>query len=339
MKSRLNKLKINLLLIFTVGTLSNLIGENSPGKHEITIYVIPSVSEIDWSNPSTLFKSMEKCYVKALFQKNYYVIGHTIARIESTSLQTPKYIAMSGLIQTEKVKLVIKDKVGFGVMGSTIQGHLESEKSIKKGIKLYSKYHKVAFIKFSINEQSLKRMLEFVKYYQTKNEFGFAPCEKYNGALWPGYKNEGSGCSAFGMSLLQVGGILPEDTEDWFVDVKVPMEIIGGRFNQNKKIKFKTMFNTTSWYKGNGKENVDYVNYKVYDPQLIFNWILRKNYEKDCTYQPIEENGVLGVYINRSDVHVAEDEPLFKQRTDSSLFQIHYYNYINCLKNTSTAVR
>jgi hypothetical protein len=324
------------VLVFSTSTsYSQTQNESNSQSSQITIFVIPSLSPIDWSNPSILFKTAEKCFFQAIIRKNYYIIGHTIARITSPLLAAPYYVAMSGKIPTEKPELLLIKKIGFGAMGATIKGHIETEKSIKKGIELYSKRNEVAFIKFNINEQSVRRILELAKQYQTKSINGYAPCDLYNGATWPRYKDEGSGCSGFGMSLLDAGGVLPPEAKDWYVDVKIPMDLIGGEFNGNKKIKIRSILKTKSWYEGTGVENIDYVNYKTYDPGMIFNWIINMRSQNNPNYRADEENGIKGVIADRQNIVFAPDEPLYLQRTDSDVFIKHYYQKLRNLRSTT----
>ncbi len=299
--------------------------------NDITIYVITSCGPIDWTNPSKLFKSTNVCYVNAALKKNYYVIGHTIARINSPLLPKPLYIAMSGLIQTEKLSLIFNKKLGLGALGATIKGHIESEESIKKGIKLYTKRGNIAFIKFLIPEKSVERILKFIEYYQKKDVYKFYPAEIYNGALYPRYENEGSGCSAFGISLLDVGSILPADAKDWRVNLKLPMNLIGGEFNNNKKINPWVMYKTKSWYVGNGIDGVDYVSHTLYDPSMIYNWILNKRLENDSVFQKIDEDGIRGLIVDNRNIVIDENEPILLQRKDSDVFIRQYHNKINAL--------
>ncbi|HRZ98209.1 MAG TPA: hypothetical protein P5084_11695, partial [Paludibacter sp.] len=215
--ARTFKVLLFSFLISIQGLFAQAESENTDGQHELTIYFISSAGPINWENPSKLFKSTNWCYLKAGLKKNYYVIGHTQARLTSTLLPAPRYAAMTGAVQTEKVEIVFKKKVGLGSLGTTIKGKMETEESIKNGISLYAKRDKVSYIKFKINAVAAQRINQFIDYYAQKTSYGFAPCEKYNGALWPRYENEGAGCSAFAMTLLDVANIIPPEAKDWMV--------------------------------------------------------------------------------------------------------------------------
>ncbi len=297
---------------------------NSGSDHELTIFAIPEVSKIEWDNPSLLFKTTIKCYLNAALSKQYYVIGHVIARIQSPLLDSVVYVAMNGAVQSEKVEYVIKKKVGLGVLGSTIKGRIEPVEHIHDGLALYAKRGKVAYLKFKINQQAVERLIEFVNYFKKKNHMGYAPSEFYNGALFPRYEKEGSGCSAFAVTLLDIANVVPGEAKDeWIRSVDIPMELIGGEFNNNKRVKFSSILKTKSWYNGDGKEGVDFVNYSVYDPGLMFNWINNTYLQNDTNFIPETENNMKGLVVDRSDVTF--NDKVILQRKDTTLFSKFYY--------------
>lgn len=298
-------------------------------ENEISIFVIPSLAEIDWSNPSVLFKTTLKCFIKAITARNLYTIGHTIVRIKSADTPEPIYVAMSGKFHTEKVSSVLVRKMGFGVLGATLQGHIEPESRIHKGIRIYSKRKMIGYIRFKVNRQSIDRVNKFINHFRNKSTLKCSPSELYNGATWPRYEKEGSGCASFGMAVLDVAGILPPGSEEWQVDVKIPMNIIGGEFNENKKISVRSILKTTSWYEGEGIEDIDYVRYNVYDPAKIFDWIKKCRVQNEYGYIAENEGNIVGLQIDMSHVHA--NEPVFIQREISNLFVKHYYKDINDL--------
>jgi len=321
------KIKIITIVIVAQSIYYYSMSQENTKSNDITIYVITSCGPIDWSNPSKLFKSLNICYINAALRKNYYIIGHTIARINSPLLSKPLFVAMSGVSNTEKLKLVFIKKLGLGALGATIQGHIESEESIKKGIKLYTKRGNIAFIKFLIPEKSIQRVLKFVEYYQNRELKKFIPADMYNGALYPRYENEGAGCSAFGISLLDVANILPAESKDWSVKLKLPMTLIGGEFNNNPW----SMCKTKSWFNGEGIEGIEFINHTMYDPSIIYNWIINKRFKNDSIFQPIVENEISGLIVDRRNIIVDENEPILLHRKDSDVFIRQYHNKIKAL--------
>jgi hypothetical protein len=321
-----------VVLLFPFALYSQKHYETSSQENEITIFVIPSVTPIDWTNPSVLYRTTLNSYITSIFRKNYYAIGHIIARISSPMLTAPRYFAMCGKVFTEKPRLVLIKKDGLGSLGATMQGQVESEVNIVKSLKLYSSRNMLAYIKFRVSDQSVLRVLEFMEQYQKKTIKGFAPGDLYNGATWPRYRNEGSGCSAFGMSVLDVANLLPDESCSWRVCVKVPMDLIGGEINHNKKVKLSAILKAKSWYEGTGLADVDYVLYNVFDPSIIFNWIKNMRTQNDYQFRADEENGVPGLIVDKRNLVYEANDPIFLERKDSGLFVRQYYRDLQNIK-------
>jgi hypothetical protein len=106
------------------------------------------------------------------------------------------------------------------------------------------------------------------------------------------------------------------------------MELIGGKFNQGKKVKYTTIRKTDSWYEGAGEPNVDYVPYSVYEPSVMFDWIMDKRSKPGEVYLPMEENGVPGLMFDATQIDFDKNEPFFKERSEPNLFIDHYMKKI-----------
>ena len=326
------------LLLFSILSFATKPGNNSgESNHEITFYAIPPAGDIDWANPSSLFKSTINCYLKAGLKKHYYVIGHVITQISSPLLDSTVYLSMSGAIQAEKLEYVLKKKVGLAALGATLKGHMEPFDAIQKGLELYSKRDRVRYIKYEVSEEAIKRIMRFVNYYTEKNEFGWSPSEHYNGALYPRYQHEGSGCSAFGVSLLEIAGLLPDSIKKkWMVEINIPMELIGGPLNGNKRIKHRSVLKTKAWHDGTGKENIDFVKYTIFEPAYIFDWIKNKQTNNDTLYRSDSNGKCSGVTADMRHVKIDSNEDIIVRRTNPNLFVKHYIqSYRKNLKDST----
>lgn len=320
---------LTIILLLILPLAANNVCAQEDGVHEFTVYVMPTLLPLNWESPSTLFNSMKTCYLKTITQADNYLLGHVAVSMNSPLLEKPLLIAQTSGTLDEKLNLIFKQKVGFGIIGAPLQGRLESEEELKHKLNVYSKRNKLAFIRYRISEKAARRMLTFIDNYSKKMNDKNAPCDFYGGAFWPRYHKEGSGCSGFGMVLLEVVNMLNKDSEDWKLVVNIPMSIIGGEFNQNKKIKNSTIKKTHRWAAENGRPNVDYVKYMVYEPSLMFDWILNKRAQSDSVYIPISENGIPGLIVDNRHIEVNEEEPLFIERTEQNLFIDYYLRKIN----------
>lgn len=323
MQHPLFKIKKNILILLLL-VIPTIISaqQDSTDIHEITIFSMPTLKPLNWDSPSTLYSSMISCYVKTMAVKNNYLLGHIAVRLRSPLLENNELlIAQTSGTLKEKRDMIFKEKVGMAIMGASLTGRIEPEETLRKKLAIYDKRKKLGFITYRISNEAMGRILAFIKEYQENFEDGRAACEFYGGSFNPRYENEGSGCSAFGVALLDLINLSPTDTKHWAYDVNIPMDLIGGRFNNNKKIKTKSILKAKEWYNAkNGVANFDYVNYFIYDPSLIYDWILTKRNENDSIFVPQDENNTPGVYMDAREVQFDVKAPLFIKRESPNLF-------------------
>jgi hypothetical protein len=321
-----------LIIAFNQSTLAQ--NEQQQKKiHEFTIYAIPTLEPLNWESPSALYKTMRNCYFKTIAVPDNYLLGHVAVRLTTPLLPEPLLVAMTSANPQEKVDLILKKKVGYGIMGATLGGRLETEPELKHKLSVYAKRNKLAFVTFRVNETAARRMLGFIKKYSEKKNEKYAPSDFYGGSFWPLYTNEGSGCSAFGAALLDAADLLLPFTDNWKLEVKIPTSIIGGEYNNGKKVRFSTISKTNKWHNGEGQANVDYVDYLIYEPSVMFKWILDKRTENTPDFLPIEENGVPGLYFDGSSIQVSDTIRLFEQRPEPNLFINRYFQKTGMPKN------
>jgi len=286
---------------------------------------MPTMHPLDWSSPAALYETMKDCYVKTIGLPDNYLLGHLAVRLESPVLDRPVLIAQtSGSVQ-EKTDLILKQKVGFGIIGAALTGRIETEKELEHKLNVYAKRNKLAFLKYKISDKAMQRILTFIDKYKQKINDKNAACDFYGGAFWPRYQNEGGGCTTFGFALLDLVNALTPETEFWRMELKIPTEIIGGEFNNGKKVRVSTIKKTKSWFNKVGVANEDYVKYLVYEPSIMFDWIIETKSVARTGYEFVVEQGIPGVIIDKRDAVFDENEPLFIPRPEPNRFIDVYY--------------
>ncbi|HEY5508583.1 MAG TPA: hypothetical protein VIK29_07930 [Paludibacter sp.] len=314
-----------ILLLFSTAIVFGQTERKKEAIHEITIFVMPAVSPLNWENPATLFSSTENCLLKSVFMTNRYILGHLIIRINSPILRQPLYLGMLSANEKELIDLVFKQKVGFGILGVITKGRFETEKEIKQKLEAYTDRQKLAFMTYRINANALHRILSFYNQFTAKKNGKNAPSDLYGDTFWPRYQSEGSGSTALGVAILDVANVLPTEYEQWKMQVNIPMTIIGGKLNEHKKVNFSTLSDTKSWYKGKGKENVDYVNFQIYEPSVMYDWILKQRNVPKANRKAIVADGVPGLFFDCRNISVDADEPFFIERPKPNFFIEHSY--------------
>ncbi|MCK9305122.1 MAG: hypothetical protein M0P27_06975, partial [Bacteroidales bacterium] len=293
------------------------------------------------------------------FHRYTYSLGHLFVRIDSPLLEEPVFTGMRSVSHIEKLKLYLIKKVGMGIIGAAMKGEPDTKERLEKTINhILFKNEKIAFIKYRLNRESAIRVISFLELFLKGDEEGFVPCEYYGGDFWPGFKNEGSGCSAFGLAMMEAAGI-STDKPEWIAKVNMQEEIVGGNFNNNRKVKISTIRSCEEWYNGDGIMNKDYFPIVMYDPSMIHDWIKEKYYDHLSVIQEVaddyymadiegylqaveqgcpflseapgyftspetaaicNESGIRGVCIDARHIEISPDKPLLKERASESVF-------------------
>jgi hypothetical protein len=328
-----------LLISFSVSYCRASDSSKEEQPHELTFYLIPSSEPIEWESPSKLYTSFRKGYLKNLLVREKYLLGHLFIKVSSPLIEEPFLIGISSASQKEKRKLFLKEKIGFSILNVGLKGRLESTGELKEKIEIYTQREKIAQIKFRVNPKGMKRVLEFIETFSTKFNDQYAPSDFYGGGFYPRYQYEGSGCTALGMALIDLCGIPLQQFNPWLVQVKIPMEIIGGEFNNGKKIPAKKMRRAHHWHSGEGIEDVDFTTYSIYDPSIIYHWIFDqlKSPEniKNSTFEPYFQNNIPGLFVDFSKLPIPEDEPIFFHRENPSIFIEHFLGKLGVYRQSA----
>lgn len=325
--------RVFVFFVLFVFSRTDVHGSTTAKYHDVILYVMPTMYPLDWTSPASLYKTMKTCYVKTIGLSDHYLLGHMAVKLESPLLDKPMLIGQASGPVAEKTQLILKEKIGYGILGATLTGRIETDTELAHKIEVYARRGKLAFIKYRINTESMLRVLAFIEKYTQKFNTRNAACDFYGGAFWPRYENEGGSCTSFGFSLLDVINIIPPPDYKWKLDLKIPQQLIGGRFNDNRKVKFTTIKKTNAWHDGIGRLNKDYVKYSVYEPSIIFDWVLQKRKDYTSEYHAIEDGGVPGLFVDKTSVVCKPNEPLFLQRSEPNLFVDVYLK--NNVQNTN----
>jgi hypothetical protein len=301
---------------------------SSSGLNQLTIFIIPSKVRYDWTSPSTLYKSLKKNYIRNLLNRDAYLLGH--AFMELSTPQVPGIIAagMRSGSRKEQKKLLRKDHYGLAILGADLEGKLENQADLEKTTKKYSKRGQLAFMTFFINDEATDRMIRFFRSYIAGIDSNGSAGARYGGAFWPRYQGEGSGCSAFVISFLDIAGLLVEEFDEWKVGISIPMELIGGPYNENNEVRLRDVRKHKSWADDPAIEISGQEYLEIYDPFLLYEWINVKFDQRkigdDLPVIPLYLNKSKGIMIDSRNQALPEEDCIFMERPRPSIF-IDYY--------------
>lgn len=305
-------------------------------QNELTIYVIPSTVKYDWSSPRTLFKSYFKNFKRGLIKKDNYLLGHAFVELNNTKSKERILTGMRSASKKESKKLVLKQHYGLGILGADLPGKLETAADLDKKVTKFSRKGQLAFMTFFINDETAERLKLFFQSYKDGIDSNKAQGARYGGAFWPRFTGEGAGCSAYAVSFLDLAGLLKEEFDEWLVKINIPMDLIGGPYNSNQKVRLSDIKKHKSWACSEGSDTLAYEYFEIYDPTLMYEWIQgiwnEQGLCEDLSATPSQFNQAKGILIDSRDIPLPAEESIFMERETPSIF-IDYFHQMNSSGN------
>ncbi len=305
--------------------------EDTTGSHLLTLYVMLPVVPLDWESPASLYRSVRKGSVAKLIRRRQYLLGHLAIRLETPLIDQPHFSAMASASAKEKRNLVLKEKIGFGILGIGLQGKLEGEGEIKKRIEYYAGQGKIAFIRYRVSKESALEMLTFLQAFSEPQGEAPPASRFYGGAFWPGFEKEGSGCTAYGMRLLELAGVTGPEREEWMEEVLVPLRLIGGGLNGGQRVKSREILHSAAWCGETGSPGEGCIPFGICDPARIYRWIIHRRkagtHASFAVYTPAAEGHIPGLECDVSHYLPSPGDSLFRKRDKPSLFIDYFMEY------------
>ena len=249
----------HLILVFFI------LGSLSLRSQTLTLYALPSPHRINWKTPHHLVLSIANNFLtKKKHSYSLRAMGHIVVELKKNDS-----VILTGMVPNKNkdlFKSIFAEEYGLGVLFKLIEGHLEKKEILIPEIESRTKTGKVAFITFNINDSSYFYLKNYIDSFR---RLGYD--KLYNGKNDPRH-GEGSGCSAFGMSFLElINALEPEFSREWVTDKAIPNKLIGGELTHSKVSILKVFF-SFGW----AKDKQPHTHLKLYNPGLIYSWIEKK---------------------------------------------------------------
>jgi hypothetical protein len=272
---------------------------------QMTLYFIPSPLGIDWTTPSSLAWSAIKN--KISFQSRF--MGHVFVELECAGEK--QITGMKGK-NFDYIRQVVFNSRGLGVLYHSFEGTLENKEEAEEEIKdLSEDGERLNFVQFKLNMNQCQRAATYLKEYREKDVGRY-----YGLANRPLYA-EGSGCSAFGASFVEVTGIMEQEFKDaWSQTVNIPLEFAGPPLKPEGVSLLKLIMNASKW----ASEKELHKKLFFWSPDLMFSWVNKKieNAKNDKHYSVVELGKSKGIVFDKSQLP-APKGPIWQQHLDSSL--------------------
>lgn len=229
---------------------------------ELTLFSMPSPREIDWSKPASLARTAITNRLTLQHFKHKHAIGHVF--VELTDGGQRRFLG--GMIPAPDAgmgDLVLKQGYGLGILFTPVKGQFDSPEGLEGELKDRYKSGRIAFIRFELSAATFERLWQYVQGYR---ERGYDKI--YNGLNQP-RAGKGAGCSAFGVSFLEVAGLLhPVWEKVWKINVRIPREFVGGPMT-GAKVPLTRVLGAKRW----AEEDEPHFVLSMYEPYKIWQWV------------------------------------------------------------------
>jgi hypothetical protein len=231
----------------------------------IRLFLMPAYPvKMGWDSPRQLTGNS----AKAMIANKAHSIGHVALEIQCPTGGRDSHIVTGFTPVTAKhnFNLLFKDVVGLGILEVSWPGKLESEQDVFKAVDYRKKNKdKLAIMTFLVSETSCRRMLDYLHEFKNTSTplwYGNSPQPR---------RHEGAGCSSFGVSFLEIAGIMTEDfRKDWIVARRVPLATMGGYVYPKVSImKLLTMPESRRW----STASEPHMALETYEPAYMYNWV------------------------------------------------------------------
>ena len=273
---------------------------------QVSLIFINSPKGINWKTPWSLSVSTINNSLLKFKNKRVFGISHVFINVKCDSLKKNEYFGMTSATDTEERDLLFKQKYGLGIMFHTYAGKLERNKVIEKDLKDYEGSDRIAKMTTIISSEACERMLDYAKDFEAR---GFN--KMYSGLQADPLKGEGSGCSAFGMSFLEVGGLLDKEYFTEFREhIYIPKRFVGGPLTGNKVPLTRLLFRPGAKW-SNKEPNIEL---HAWNPEKMHAWV-GKTYEAALKGNKLPN--MVGLKLNGKTKEVVFDKTHYETPTGS----------------------
>ncbi len=231
------------------------------------LYFFPTQYKFEWDSPQILAKSV----IRNNFLPSKYKYRASIGHV-SVELKCGEYFydhtGMTTLDKNEDTDLVLKKKIGLGVMFYPMAGKLQTISEITKDIKERMGGEDISWVKYKINEFTCFRLKEYLTIYRQEN------LEQVYGLVFNPRRKEGAGCSAFAMSFLEIAGILTDEHRlNWsrHLNTNKDLNAYNGSSKSVSIFKMALGINSKTW----AKSPSDGIPISFWEPNLMHEWTKR----------------------------------------------------------------
>jgi hypothetical protein len=156
--------------------------------------------------------------------------------------------------------------MGLGVLFHHFGGRLETAEEVERQWPERRTWGELAVLRILLSDEAANRARRFEQEFRERGHSAH-----YALPLRPRY-GEGGGCSAYGVSFLEITGLLTEEMRTrWSRNIRVPEALIGSR-SPKRRIHFIWLL--IAFWKGWAKPEEPHREILFWDPDAMYRWMI-----------------------------------------------------------------
>lgn len=266
--------------------------------HSLTLYLFPSPRGIDWATPSAIARSAVWNHLSFKDRK----IGHVAVGLREPGAD--KDALLTGMTDTEKpyAGLVLRNKAGFGVLWQSYGGRLEEADTLAREISTKWRNGRLSLASWKISPELFQHLMTYAREYRERGG------DKHYGLANRPRHDEGAGCSAFGVSFLDVAGLLDDELNAaWQYRLRVPEALIGTPVSERRVGILRLLTGAGRW----ATADEDAREIVFWDPDSMHRWARAQTPPGADGVEVVDDGPMRGVIFDRRDAPVP-DEPVWR---------------------------
>jgi hypothetical protein len=253
----------NAFLALSAGFLLTL--SSAFAANQVTLHFIPSPKGINWKRPETLADSTLINQIAKVHGGDRHSVGHVYEELECG--QTHFFTGATDVGNSQESHALFKEGYGLGILLKTYDGLLDATDDAEKDLAAMHVTGRSNFLRFEVSPATCARLVEYVKEYQAR---GYDKI--YAGLNARPRRGEGSGCSAFGASFLELAGVETPEFEDSFMrDYIMPRKFVGGEFTRKRVSILKIILAFSAKWDTDLSKGGFRIHF--YDPERMYDWV------------------------------------------------------------------
>lgn len=267
-------------IIYIISLLFLSLKSQANSSNFLKLYFFPTPYSFEWDSPQKLARSVIKNTLLPSKFNYKSSIGHAAVELNCGE----SFYALTGMTMAdsrEDTRLILKEKIGLGVMFYPMRGRLQTRQELEVDIKERLGTKSLSWIQYDINEITCHRLRTYLTIYRNEN------LENVYGLVFNPRKKEGAGCSAFAASFVQIAGILSEEHYmNWSrkLDTNKELNAYNGSASHVSIFKMAAGIGSKQWASSPDQS----IPIFFWEPNLMHEWVKK-------TYQAEKERNI-GLY-------------------------------------------